>query len=1625
MTIINRFTVKKIHKWLLLLFCVFSILCMIAPPVINTLADDNSEDTVKSKYSDFAGKSKTTAEVAGKVSDTGVSDRTPSFAYLFKRLIAPGYLNDVSTFKNTVKGQDTSLLTHKGNGIYLCNHNQPDNLLGYNCDIPNISAQILQSIMGVISTNGITNGQRQSAQPAFNLGVPKGIPGKNVPVSDVDKKAKYTGLELFGYNMNWSTYNGEWDDIVPSSKARLLSNYGSLDKIKLTGSSIWNGVSTGLSKYVDNAKLTDPLSWFTAIPKAAESGTSESLLTIADASDANVALTHSWTRTGNSTSNSFYRVYTLSDKQVVAASTARTAKKLVGLLNSAFAGDSTTQSLLSLQTPPTGFNYDSSKTSKEFDKKKAKVEDYNKKHPKNKKSVPTPSKEDYMTEKDQLKDWMDSNKTVQKAKDKGIDVSSATNYKEFKSQWVTEFNSKLSSFMNDTSEDSTVGKLIKKSMASLSSSDPYGNPSTAISHYVCAHKDGSPYIKNGQYVYLYTAQNSGSSEHVNPACSANLPIRPAIQGGFFGDGYNEGTTKDTRNIAYGGFSLSRLIPFIDISGTIQRFCTFLIRMITEMINEMLNLAFSPLMSQLGITKIVKVAFVDLKNSVFFPLMAIVISIAGISMLIDVIKSRSLIRFISTFAMMFVILIAAFVIFKNPNRTIDKTEEIPLQVENTISNVLLKSGTKDDNLCSSTGSRAGVRTAQCYVWKDIIFNTWTYGQFGTGYKNLYPNNSYGQSGNKKHMMNKNQDLVGDPNVELGGGQSISNWAIYQMYLMTSGTITTGDSNRTVGTTDNNLYRLVDLQAGPNNAQNSDSRYWNTWTGRNGGRAFVAILGLFLAILGLIAVGGLLITKIELTFLMSIMILALPVFLLFGLTPRGQSKLKGYLATLLSLFLKRILIVILLCTLLRVWDSSISESSSSFNLIFVATSAVLIFFIIYRPEILRLFHFDTEDLFSGSGLLSGDPNEVKRVIGNNTPRFIKNKLYEAKTRTRGITSGFIGGAFGGATGTLAQIRREAKDPEFISNDNLPRSQRFGRDIKRISKNTLKYATEGVSSGERYQHARTENFLTRNGLSRIEQLSRVKERVTDEARSKVKKGENRQQEIFNNASTRSKYGNKLAENSNLNSESMDILSRNNKVMRELAKVQNKADKIIKETNKKKDISALAVAAKKRGDNELATKLEKQIDKIQKQRALFDKLHHPIKSAMKEDDVVNLKHQQTNKAAKVATDASETVNSMDNVMQESAANDEQNSQATNVDNTEVFENPDNVSNEDKINNTSTNRATRRVNLSDKLSNSEKSDVSNSTNNLKRTITKDDLVTPESDSETVTESSANTNDLINSLSQSTKNTNNLSNSEVNVNNSEASKVIKDTVSNAASNADSETSSYGLKRTLSKSDADSIKKEMATPISSASQAQSSVSQSDNNTISNPSSSVSKMINKSTLSYSSESASQSSLVNDKSANGDLNLKRTLSKSDVDNVVDSVASPATSEATNGKSTIASPALVKKQAKSKLNHKDINDNAKDEVSRINPISKASNNKVPDTDDTLSKLTKDKNKSMKSKLNPIRNASESGSEKVHKESVDKLHKKLSTRNTKTLSKSLKQIKKPNNDMLNKGDDGSGKSKD
>lgn len=1222
-------------------------------PISNVALAGDKEDFMEA-FKGYGNGSGEVGDMVKTLEANGVlNSKDDSIMNVMYYLLSVGnYMNDVS---KGVYGDDETVDKRviqevDGKKTICGNDTEPQNLLNHNCDIPSFGTELFQNIVSSWDTQGVLNAQRTTSVAGWGFGVPANIPNDTVPVSANERAYKYTALELYGYNLQTTSYIGEWDDIKVSSASRLLSNYGFFGKAKLTGASLLNGIGAGLDAAVSEFSW-NPIEWVGNIIDSSASGV---LWTIVDTSDMNVAVTHSWTRP--SFSNTLYNAYYMSDEEVTEKGQAEFIKAVyLGLKQYASVypelGELFALKLDDPNFPVFKYNRYALKTTDENGNKV------------------------YKTEEEQFTEWK-ATETVQgiinRGKAVGIDCDASTNYQNWKTCWGTEWDayakalisggessesgyvtgsdkltngavkwasnaeftiigdsltvgvqgylleyfpkanvnakesrnlynesvdetldgyrtmlkmkeageikdvvvialgtnngfteSQLKKFIDDlpsnvkkvvlvtTRSDVSVRKQVSERMKAVAKdndkvivldwnaqaddwgwkdivasdgihlnnyqpyaqyltqnlyeavgkgsdkgitvseqyqkifteisefiqnnllkSNKYLNPAQGISHYICADSEGVPTgATMADWKYIYTDFNNDDSENLNTdsACSE---VRPSIEGALYGTGDNEST--DTRYLTFVQYSDGLGNTSKMGTGWFGNFSTSLASFFTKCTNTLLSLSFSNILEQLGVTDIIESVIVSFRDGIFFPLVVIAIAISAVYTLAMSIRTGG-IATLKTLAMLIGTFFIGVMLMFQPANLVKFSEEIPNKIDNFVANIILSPTTaSEDTLCSATGGDStGIRTMQCKVWEVGIFQPWTFSQFGTSWKNL----------DKDDMKNTNSSLVGNASVNMGANTIVKNWALYQLEVTKTGTITTYDTSKIDGEVSRNIYKLVDLQFGPDYAAKSDTTYSKQWAGFNNNRGTYAIKGALVSFALFVVIGSLSIAKIEMTVMFTIYLMLLPIMFLLGLFPGGSPKLKEYGMTMLNFYIKRVVLVLVISFLLNIL-SLVANSSSNYNVI--AWFMIVFTFAckLYYKEIVNLFTVSTGSFSNAFGTQIGSVSKAIKD-GAMLPPFLRREVAQ---RTQGLKEGTAGAAGGAIAGTLGMIKdaREGKVRRDINGDNL-----FVSSVKRGWQT-------GRTRGERFEF----NKARRAGLGMFDTSLQVRREVmkqmSDDARS-----------------------------------------------------------------------------------------------------------------------------------------------------------------------------------------------------------------------------------------------------------------------------------------------------------------------------------------------------------------------------------------------------------------------------------------------------------------------------------------------------------------------------------------------
>jgi hypothetical protein len=1025
-----------------------------------------------------------------------------SFGYVLERLLATNYIN------YTPKGVAAE---GKGNPGLNCNTGATGagTLVYHNCDIPTITTEFLQDSIGLFMPTGPQNAETEVATIDNKwFGLPGSIPGDSVPVNPSLRAVKYTGLELYGYNLKYTNYAGEWDHIKVMTSARALANFGFMDSLKLSVTSVINGVTSGLKTSIANAagSLSEG-DIFGAIGGAYtgifEGGASGGVNTILDTSDLNIVNTNAWYRVGFG--KTLYNARELSQEELAASAK---GQFLDMLTQSAPADASVPQDLQNAQNLPADPKEAISKcvykdaagkdatygnvsvapgpaeadcitmAQSSYDQRAAKHEaeraDWEASHPDetypvlNDKATYTWSA-DGTQKLETLESWKSTNSAYFTAADKyrmdcTLNTSEAdrkNSLASFRACWPAAWASAADKAIKDVqynlNNDWIKDKVNPEALSDWFAGNSDRNFNSPWARYICVDSSGKDILVNGRTVPAYD-----QSGKLNEKCGQ---LRAPIQNGFFGNGYIDDPSKpgyvagrslpaeDTRNKLMDTSIMAILLPMDEIMNGLSNTGLSIAVLATRISNTVINLTFSPILETLGISDTVVKIIKSLRDSLFFPLAVLVIGFSGLTFLFKAGKNRDYGQQGVSILIMVATFITGVMLMYRPEAMLKAVDEIPAMVEQAVVGSIFSAGSNaEDEVCTATGTaiaptgtglkgeslaydpKSGTRSLMCENWRVFAFTPYIYGQWGTSFDSLYANSTSQPS----KMQNTNAALVGNAGVNMGGGRTINNWGLYQLDVLSSGTSTDRNFSKPSGFVDSAFYRLVDLQAGPNNGAGTESRYLQSWSGNNGiERSLTGLMSALVGIIGMVTIVSFSIAKIEITFVSTLMLMFLPVMLLVGLHPTaGRMKLKGYIGTLASLMVQRVVIVIMLSIMLKI-IIGVGTASTGYLLIAFTTTAVCILFLMKKKEILGMISKSFGDKFGAFG--AGIVDNPRSAVASWMPLSVRN--YAAQSRTAGVS--IAAGAVGGYLSGNGAVKgaRQAADLEIQKVKNIQRRKGYG--------------------------------------------------------------------------------------------------------------------------------------------------------------------------------------------------------------------------------------------------------------------------------------------------------------------------------------------------------------------------------------------------------------------------------------------------------------------------------------------------------------------------------------------------------------------------------------------------------
>lgn len=992
-------------------------------------------------------------------------DSRINFGSIVNRMLSPGYLNRAPNAIDKPNEQGRN-----------CNFSDPTEgtVLYHNCDVPNLMTQFVQTMIASFVQFGAINAEEQSAHitnPAF--GMPDNIPGSGAPVLEQDRLEKYTGLELFGYSFRLTSYKGEWDDIRVQNSARTMSSMGSFDRIRATFKAVASGLGNATQTAATNAATSLSsgnvfgaiTGFLTGFIKGGAYGTLNSIL---DTSDQHVFNQYGWYRVGFG--STMYNARELSQEEIATEMQRLLVEYMGGTRTEEVEVPQELQDIKNVpeapedeisscnyapwqneETPPPGV--DEKECEELYEAAKAAA---NAAEPGSGELLPpyewevegtrkqealTAYRSDYPDVREgDVPDYFDvayrfglmcvPDGTQEEYDTKGpkFSESQRAGRKEYYNQisscwaeaWQEAVDNKLKVDQNAQTGEAIEKKFVPEEFQRWIEKDQQNrNYNAPWRRYVCTNEDGTDMrTASNRYVFLYNMNGVK-----NPRCGE---VRAPIQDGIFGNGYgfvNNDYLNDTRNLTEENTAIATMFPVSDVFSNIGELGINVAAYATRISNTVLNMAYGTTLDKLGIDKLVVQVIEEFRDGVFYPLVALFAGFGAIVIFIRSFQKRdNFATFKDIVALSAIVLIGAGLLY-NPAKLVKAAEEIPAKAEQGILAVVFNSPeTGGDELCT-TGSNTDLvgknnggydaitdnakRMLMCENWRVGVYNIWSYAQWGTGASKL----------DTSDMQNNNQALVGNAEVNFGGGKKMNNWAAYQMDVLTSGTASFPDASKNTGAIPSDFYRIVDMQAYAHNGRGTDDRYFRTWAGKEGAhRMATGILGAIASITLSATVTMYGIAKVQINLTMLLMLALMPIMLLLGLThQQGRNKMKAYFGTLIALVLQRLALAALLAIIFRILFA-FGNSTANGAMAMLAMTAVCAIFFGLRKQVFSMISADTVASFA---------NGEKQMAGENSgevPGYLASKVQRATRGVSATAGGVVGGfAAGGVSGAENAVKR----------------------------------------------------------------------------------------------------------------------------------------------------------------------------------------------------------------------------------------------------------------------------------------------------------------------------------------------------------------------------------------------------------------------------------------------------------------------------------------------------------------------------------------------------------------------------------------------------------------------------
>ena len=243
--------------------------------------------------------------------------------------------------------------------------------------------------------------------------------------------------------------------------------------------------------------------------------------------------------------------------------------------------------------------------------------------------------------------------------------------------------------------------------------------------------------------------------------------------------------------------------------------------------SLINLAFSDITKVIGVQGIItgdknhQGLFKQLWDGIFIPLVVPIFAITALHILNLGIRHKQYRKALNTFFRSTLLFIIATVISLDPETWLALPNTIAILGQSVVITTLNGGLTSEGDLCSNNHKESHTDTLKkvhkknrketdtdaesqrdtldeaaksmrnaigCTFWQEFLLKPWAEGQFGDEWNHLWAADKTPKWAPKGHKeitnTEKNQNMVGNAEIPLGGGATINNWALYQISTQTN-------------------------------------------------------------------------------------------------------------------------------------------------------------------------------------------------------------------------------------------------------------------------------------------------------------------------------------------------------------------------------------------------------------------------------------------------------------------------------------------------------------------------------------------------------------------------------------------------------------------------------------------------------------------------------------------------------------------------------------------------------------------------------------------------------------------------------------------------------------------------